>query len=79
MKSVIAGAVIMALAIVLAGLAIGGRYEIVQVGDTGTTQRLDRWTGSVAVCAQWEGGAVACANAPELYHDGKTPIVKNSN
>jgi hypothetical protein len=78
MKANIIAAVIIAVGIVMAGFVIGGRYQITRV-DEYTTHRIDRWTGALAVCAQWQRGAVACANAPELYHDGKAPLAANSN
>jgi len=78
MKTLIWPAIVIALGLIVASFVISGRYQIVRASEAGAF-RLDRWTGEFAICSQWEGGSVACANAPELYHDGKTPIFKNSN
>lgn len=73
MRSNIVASALVAFGLVIAALSIVDRYEIIRTGEV-TTYRLDRWTGKVAMCSQWDGGTVACANAPELFHDGKTPL-----
>lgn len=73
MKAIIGAAAIIGVAIVLAAMAVGGRYQIVRTEDDGAL-RLDRWTGSFAICRLWADETLSCANAPELYHHDNKPI-----
>lgn len=63
-------AIILALGLIVSAILIGGRYEVVRASQYGA-YRLDRWTGDFSICSQWDGGDVACVNAPELQ--GEAP------
>lgn len=66
MKTILAAAVgVLAIALALFVVALEGRYQIVGAGDD--VYRLDRWTGTVALCGQWSpGDALACVSASDL-------------
>lgn len=45
-KAVIGAAVIVAVAVILAGFLAGGRYSFIRIGES-TCARCDRWSGHV--------------------------------
>ena len=75
-RNAIIAAAIIALGLLAHGFLLNGRYEIVRASDAGAF-RLDRWTGAVAICSQWEGGDAFCANLPEHYKSEETSQVAN--
>lgn len=59
----VAGALAFGLALFV--VASQGRYQIVGAGDD--VYRLDRWTGTVALCSQFDpANAVACVSAWDI-------------
>jgi hypothetical protein len=66
MKHATMAAAVFFLALFMIVYFVTMRYQVLEVD--GLAYRLDRWTGTVAICTQWDDNSLSCANAPELYH-----------
>ena len=56
--NVIAAAII-AFGLIVAAFMLGGRYTMVRTNDFGIV-RLDRWTGTASICAEFQDDTSGC-------------------